>query len=164
MLEFSIDEKSLNVSLNEKINALKELDNQAGYLAMKLATDIASDLRTLAYKRYFSIRYKEGSHSSLGLGSNPMRKDKKGRRLVGFTMKSHRDNWKEAKFTAYPMNLYEHDTKPYSKPYRWIPKGHVRPGTNIMRQRLPNDLKTLLPINEAKFIARLNDKAKKMEL
>ena len=143
MLDIKLDENQIRATLGLSVSEMKELDNEGQKLALKTAAHIANASRKYAYRKYFSKKYTGGDSPHLFLGRDPVRKDPKNRRLVNFSLKSVSYNWKRATLTAYPLNLYENDTKVYTKPNPWIratyntPITYKRTGTHIMRKLTP---------------------------
>lgn len=139
MLKIGIDKNNLDLNISEFVEKLDNVDKRGQKSALEYASRVASDIRN-SMKKSLSTKYNEKTHDSLNLGIDKggFEKGSKNRKMVNFTLKSIADNWKRARVTSPPLNLYENDTKVYTKRNPYIPQTwkppitYKRLGTHIM--------------------------------
>ncbi len=160
-MEIKIDKNNLSVNINKEVDKIDRADVRGQKLAISYASRIASDVRTTIVPS-ISKKYKASTHNSVNLGlvGKSFAKDSRNRKMIGFSLKSVTNNWKRATLTSYPLNLYEHDTKVYTKRNPWIratynnPITYKREGTHIL-ERASSQLGTIAKMSESEFLREI---------
>ena len=167
-MKIEMDKNSIKLDINNEIKQLDRADKDSGKIALSHSAKIASDVRDYMYDNYLKTKYSASNPSTLDLSKNVDKKDKLGRRLVGFGLKSVTRSWKRATLASYPLNLYENDTKVYTKSNPWIKATHHTPitykrkGTHII-SRVSTQLSNIAKMSEEDFINEITDALSRVE-
>ncbi len=143
------------VDIKEVSDSMNRLRQHIPEYGTELVSEISAGARDVAYRAFFNKPYSVNNPNSLNLltrygvrrykdpktGKRTVRRgpaftrmtragrvDRMGRRLVNFALDTKMPFRKVAKFTAYPLNLYENDV---------TVNGYRRPGTHIMLAKIP---------------------------
>ena len=163
-----MDKNSIKLDINDEIKRIDRADKDSQKIALSHSAQIASDVRDYMYDNYLKTKYSASNPSTLDLSRNIDKKDKLGRRLVGFGLKSVTRSWKRATLASYPLNLYENDTKIYTKRNPWIKATHTTPitykrkGTHIIA-KTSTQLSAIAKMSEQDFINEITGALKRIE-
>jgi len=167
-VKIEINKNDLNVDINKELNRFDRADQRGQKLAVSYASTIASDVRETIIPS-ITKKYKASTHNSVNLHliGNGFAKDSRNRKMIGFSLKSVTNSWKRATLTSYPLNLYEHDTKVYTKRNPWIratyndPITYKREGTHIL-ERASSKLGSIAKMSESEFLAEVQNAIKEV--
>ena len=160
-MKIEISKNDLSLDINKEIEKFDRADERGQRMAVSYASTLASGVRDVIIPS-ISKKYKATTHNSvnLNLAGRNFAKDSRNRKMIGFKLKSVTNSWKRATLTSYPLNLYEHDTKVYTKRNPWIketynnPITYKRKGTQIM-ERASSQLAAIASKSETEFLKEI---------
>lgn len=154
-------ELKIDLNLSNAQIVLMRTEQKTEKWGLNMVASVASEGRKIAYSHFFNRSYSRANPNGLNLlqgntieRGKQGRVDRKGRRLVNFSLENRSKRIKRAYFSSYPMNLFENDAK--------FPT-YTRPGAKIILSKLPPLIYSAVPAVITRMESLVYDEMRKLE-